>query len=250
MSMSDGNGALRKIAFEVGNKFFRFAINPDQLTYNRPHRATAVKTKSRIVIEDFQSDVPTVTIAGTTGFNPTGRDADRGAKKIAEMKQYLIDYAKMGGNGSTGADEFFFHDFTNGESHVVHLSPDGVSYSQDANSPLTHRYEIKFYILRAGNEPSEEDIVDPEIGNRFPTLPKGPGGPQAMDPNEDTTVDEYDPASGNGNVYNQGSSGGVYRAPLDNQPVNPQAPSSVSYQHGTTGMGYLLGYYGRTGGIQ
>jgi hypothetical protein len=249
MSMADGRGPLKKIAFQVGNRFFRFAINPDQLTYNRPHRATAVKTKSRIVIEDFQSDVPTVTISGSTGFNPTGRDSDRGAKKIAEMKQFLIDYAKTGGNGSVGNDEFYFHDFTNGESHVVHLSPDGVNYTQDANSPLTHRYEIKFYILREANEPSDEDIVSPEIGNRFPTLPKGPGGPQSADPDVDTSIDEYDPASGNDGVYNKGTSG-IYQAPPDNEPVNPQAPSSTSYRYGMTGMGYLLGYYSRTGGIQ
>jgi hypothetical protein len=244
MPMSDGKGTLRKIAFQVGNKFFRFAINPDNIVYARPHRATAVKTKSRIVIEDFQSDIPTVTISGTTGMNPTGRAADKGIQKIKEMKEYIMAYAEMGGNGSKAADDLFFHDFTNDESYVVHLSSDGVSYTQDANSPLTHRYDIKFTILRGANEPSDDEVIDPEIGNRFPSLPRGPGGPQSPDFDDDTIVRPYDPSSGNDNIYNEGT-GGQYWAPHDGEAINPQAPSPQSYNHGMTGLGYSIGFYGR-----
>lgn len=256
MPMSDGNNRLRKIAFQVGSKFFRFAINPENLSYSKPHRTTTVKTKSRIVVEDFQSDVPTVSIKGSTGFNPTGRTNDRGINKIKEMKKFIEEYAEMGGNGKTAAEDFYFHDFTNDESFVVHLSSEGITITQDVNSPLTHRYEMKLTILRKAGEPSDEDIVDPEIGNRFPSLPGGVGGvggassglpnPYPIDPDWDFGYNDYD--SDNGDVYedNNRNNNKPYRPSINKEPVNPQAPSEMSYEYGKTGLGYTIGYYGRS----
>lgn len=243
MPIADGVNNLRKIAFQHGTKFFRFAINPETYTFSNPHRTTAIKTKSRIVIEDFQNDIPTITITGTTGFNPTGKKADRGVNKIKEMKQYLKSYGELGGNGRTAAEDFYFHDFTNDESYVVHLSAEGVTYSQDVTSPLTHRYEIKFVVLRKASEPADEDVIDPEIGNRFPSISDGTGD---LSPNlfADKPLEPYDPSSGDQDVYNEGNSG-IYIPPQGNTPVNPQAPSSISYNYGMTGLGYAIGYYAR-----
>lgn len=250
MPISDGKNHLKRIAFQFGDRFFRFAINPENMEYARPHRSTAVKTKSRIVIEDFQSDVPSVTISGTTGFNPTGKSSDRGIKKIAEMKKFLADYGEMGGNGKMPAEDFYFYDFTNDESYVVAFSPDGVTYTQDVSSPLTHRYQIKFYILRKASQPADESIVDPEIGNRYPSVPGGVIGPQqngdnpsssrgpsSSDPRSDS-VTPYDPSSGNSKIYNKDTSG-----TSKHRVINPQAPDPTSYAYGRTGLGYTIGYY-------
>ncbi|AIW03317.1 hypothetical protein CPT_Mater160 [Bacillus phage Mater] len=261
MTMANGKAALRKIAFQVGDRFFRFAINPDTMVYSRPHRATTVKTKSRIVVEDFGSDIATVTIGGTTGYNPTGVSSDRGVQKIRELKDYLMAYADMGANGNKSSEDFYFHDFTNKEHYVVHLSSEGVNYTQDANSPLTHRYDIKFTILRKASDPPDDQVVSPEIGNRFPTLPTGPGGftggqgtgtstgnnpsnsgvgSGAQDSNGNKSDDKpYDPTSGNDKIYNKGTEA----------PINPQAPSPNAYNYGQTGLGYAIGYYLRDRGI-
>ena len=281
MAISDGRTTLRKIAFQVGDRFFRFAINPENITYTRPHRTTTLKTKSRIVVEDFQSDIPTVMISGTTGFNPTGRASDRGIEKIKEMKKYLIDYAEMGGNGNTPPQDFYFHDFTNDESYVVHLAPDGVTYTQDVNSPLLHRYQIKFVILRKSTEPAEEDVIDPEIGNRFPSIPNGGGTavpmPNPSVPNVSVPIptpimppnsgigmqNPYLPDFGTGgssgtgsgsnssgggvnqdDIYNNGTQGPYIPNP-GSDPINPQAPDFNSYQYGMYGLGFNIGYYGR-----
>lgn len=292
MPMSDGKHHLKKIAFQVGTTFFRFVINPTNMQYARPHRTTAVKTKSRIVIEDFQSDIPTVTISGTTGFNPTGKAADRGIAKIKELKQFLLDYSQMGGNGNTTAEDFIFHDFTNDESYVVHLSTEGVTYSQDVSQPLLHNYEIKFVILREASQPADDDIINPEIGNPYPSIatngtvppsnygtvqlpPLSPylpdlgtgappsiqqgsgsggssstggsaGGATSGSTGQTTGNQPYDPSSGNPNIYTNGTSGPYTPSQNGNDPINPQAPSPTAYHYGTTGLGFMIGYYGRS----
>jgi hypothetical protein len=257
MTMADGKTGLQKIAFQIGNKLFRFAINPDNIEDIRPHRTAVVKTKSRIIIQDFQSDIPTITISGSTGFNPTGKTADRGVAKIKELKKYLSDFANMGGNGNTASHDFYFHNFTNDESWVVVLAPEGVTYTQDVSSPLTYRYQIKFSVLRPANVPSDEAITSPQIGNKLPSTPTGPLAPSGDNP---ALTNPYDPASGNTGVYNSGT-GGSFQPKSNNKPVmtspssspylpqtvNPQAPSPTAYSYGKTGLGYLTGYYARSG---
>ena len=259
MSMSDGRTRLRKIAFQVGGKFFRFALNPEDMRHSKPHRATTVKTKSRIVVEDFQSDVPTISIKGSTGFNPTGKTADRGIEKIKEMKAYLEYIAEMGGNGRTGAEEIYFHNFTNSESFAVHLAPEGVTFSQSVNSPLVHNYEINFVVLRKAGEPKDGDVISPQIGNQHPSIGEIPSFDSIF-----PTVDSHW-AQANYNSQATGEQGtDVYKdiygvgdntevntpndGPLfQNTPVNPQAPSPMSYNYGQTELGYIIGYYGRGG---
>jgi hypothetical protein len=256
MPMSDGTNQLKKIAFQIGDTFFRFAINPENYTHRKPHRTTAVKTKSRIVIEDFQSDIPVISIRGTTGFNPTGASNDRGIEKIKEMKSFIEAYAERGGNGDTPVDEFYFHNFTNDEYYVVHLSPEGVNFTQDVNSPLTYRYEITFTVLRKAGEPNEDDIIAPEIGNKFPSIPTGPGfngSPYAPGHVNEEGQNIYEwlgerqyEDSGSDDVYrNSPEEETPTRHNINLDPVNPQVPSDMSYQAGVTGLGYSIGYYGR-----
>lgn len=235
--MSDGKNQLRKIAFRIGVNFFRFAINPENMTKSFPQRTVTVKTKSRIVTEDFSTDVATITIRGTTGYNPTGAAEDRGIRKIKELQKYVQDYANSGGNGRMPRRDFYFHDFTNDESYVVHLAPESIKITQDVNSPLTHRYEISFIILRNAGEPSDDEVIQPEIGTRFPSIPT------PSNPNRETT-----PSRGSlGDVYDQPSaSGGADRLPLFQSTINPQTPSPMSYELGMSSLGFLIGYYGRT----
>jgi hypothetical protein len=227
MPMSDGLNTLHKIAFQIGDDLFKFAINPESITNPRPHRVVTTKTKSRIVVSDFQSDIPTFVISGTTGFNPTGKADDRGIAKIKRLKLLIENYAEMGGDGSQPPVDFIFYDFTNDASWIVHLAPEGVTYSQDVSNPLLHRYEIKFTVLRQAAEPAEEDKINPEIGNRFPSIPRENG---FEDPiygdiyNKDTT------GTGEGSTFTEGA-------------TNPQAPSTESYIKGLAGLGFAIGHY-------
>lgn len=256
MTIADGRNRLQKIAFSVGGRTFKFAINPENMNHSMPHRTTALKTKSRIIIEDFQADIPTITISGTTGFNPTGRAEDRGVTKIKEMKAFIEDYAKTGGNGRTSSQDFYFHNFTNDESFVVHLAPEGISITQDANAPLLYRYEIKLIIIRKSSDPADADVINPEIGNRFPSLPNtgnyrpSPTYPTLPTPLPNKPGSEWDiPSKGGGSnvgddIYNKGT-GGSYRPDKDGTVLNPQTPSKGVYQYGMEGLGFNIGYYGR-----
>jgi len=264
MTISDGRTRLQRIAFSVGGRTFRFALNPESMNHVAPHRTTALKTKSRIIIEDFQADIPTITISGTTGYNPTGRAEDRGVAKIKEMKKFIEDYAGTGGNGKTGKAEFYFHNFTNDESFVVHLAPEGISVSQSADAPLLYKYEIKLIIIRKASEPADADVINPEIGNRFPSLPNGgnykpsptypilptpmPNRPNTGTPTPTPMPNRPNSNNGSGNVgddvYNKGNGGG-YVPNKDGTVVNPQVPSQMTYQYGMSSLGFNIGYYGR-----
>jgi hypothetical protein len=168
MSMSDGKNRLMKICFQFGDRVFRFAINPDSYVHSKPHRTAVVKTKSRIYVQDFQDDIHTIKISGTTGWNPTGKEEDKGLAKIKEMKTFLDDYAKQGGNGTQPVDNFIFWNFTNEEYYFVHLSTEGVTFTQDVSQPLLYRYDIKFVVLTEVVGGSQ--IVSPILGNPVPTI--------------------------------------------------------------------------------
>lgn len=253
MGMADGRGGgLKKIEFVVGDRRFKFAINPENYVHSKPHRTTTIKTKSRIVVEDFQSDIPTIQIKGTTGFNPTGTVKGRGINKIREMKRFLEAYADMGGNGDKSPQDFYFHNHTNKESFVVHLTSDGVTFTQDVQSPLTFKYEISFQVLRKASEPAESDVNDPDIGNRQPSTPSYSPKPSPS-PNRPNTGGS---SSGGGTSLpstgiQRPSFGGVTLPGIVTTPrtssINPQVPSIQSSQIGRNGLGSTIGY-NRVGG--
>lgn len=240
MSMSDGKKRLKRIAFEIDGKMFRFAINPESYSHKKPHRSTVIKTKSRIVVEDFQSDIPTITISGSTGYNPTGKEKDKGLAKIKEMKKFLEDYAESGGNGKEPPKELKFHNFTNDESFIVHLTPEGVTYTQDVNSPLTYNYEINLYVLRGANIPKDDDIMSPELGSTTPTMEleknTGTNKPSSNTPSRSETTPIHD------GIYEEDyKNDSVIRK---NSPTNPQNPSKNSANMSIDSLLGNIGFYG------
>jgi hypothetical protein len=241
MSMSDGKIDYMKICFQFGDRVFRFAINPDSYVHSKPHRTAVVKTKSKIYVQDFQDDIHTIKISGTTGWNPTGDKEDRGIAKIKEMKQFLQDFSTAGGNGGVAPEDFYFWNFTNEEYYVVALSPEGITFTQSADSPLLTRYEIKFIVLREASK-SEEYIL-PIMGNPAPTITPYTGkiGTSGLvytpyDPN----IHNIGTVSTKGLVYSSSNpnkyySGGVAK---DGLTYNPSYPSAYTGNVGTNGLVY------------
>lgn len=252
MSMADGENRLQKIAFKLGDKFYRFRINPENYRHSKPHRVTTVKTKSRIVVEDFGEDIQTITFSGTTGN-------DKGMAKIKEMKKFLEGYANRGGNGSRSETELYFHNFTNDEHYVVHLTPEGVTYTQDANQPLLHTYSISLFVLRRANEPPEDEVIEPTIGNDIPSIGDVDSINTKLPEFQSPIVDSSDPYKGDdtsGGLINLPNTGGnsniiqtpyinssIQVRPLTTSAVNPST-SPTAYVSGVTELKKIIGYGG------
>ena len=171
MPQADGHTSyLRRIALELANGgWYFFKINPNNYAHSEPQRATVLKTKSDIIIEDFGKDLETITFSGTTGW---ARDAQgrTGADRMRILRSYIRDYASQGGNGNRSVNELTFHNFTDGESYIVHLAPDAISLERDVEQPILYNYKLSLVVIRDAGTPPDREVVDPNIGNNVPSI--------------------------------------------------------------------------------
>lgn len=174
VGQSDGmGGTLKRIAIQVGDDpntgWYRFQVNPTQYKYSKPHRVTIFKTKSNIITEDFGKDIETIQFSGTTGFRKDSRGMN-GADRLRELSNLIDDYANKGGNGNRPKVEMKFYNFTDDQYFVVHLAPEGLTIERSAEQPLLFTYTLSLVVLRKAGEPAERDQVNPEIGNKNPSV--------------------------------------------------------------------------------
>ncbi|AHL19321.1 hypothetical protein LP083-2_114 [Listeria phage LP-083-2] len=171
MPQADGKGGvLRRVAFQIGeNKWYRFAINPGSYSFTGGQRVAVFKTKSLNVVEDFGRDIPTITFSGTTGLRKDS-NGKTGADRLKELKKYIEDYADSAGNGNRPNTDLTFHNFTDDESYIVHLSPEAFKIERSAEKPLLYDYTITLVVLRDASQPDQGDIVDPDLGNKQPSI--------------------------------------------------------------------------------
>lgn len=167
MPQFDGHSrSFRRIALQLANGgWYDFRVNPVNYVHNEPQRATILKTKSDIIIEDFGKDLETITFSGTTGHrrDSAGRT---GADRMRLLRSYLRDYANQGGNGNRSVNELTFHNFTDGESYIVHLAPEAITLERDVAQPILFTYKISLVVIRDAGKPPDREIVDANIGNK------------------------------------------------------------------------------------
>lgn len=165
---------LKRFVIELENqndgsiRTYRFRVNPDDYTKEIPHRTAIVKTQSRVVFEDYGSDVKTITFSGQTGLKGR-RDLDgkikNGKDKLDELEKIVLDYGNTAGSGNKSSYEMFFYNLTDDESYKVHIAPQGFKVSRSKDESLLYRYEISLVIIGEAGEPSDDDIVSSNIGN-------------------------------------------------------------------------------------
>lgn len=167
MPQADGHGTyLRRIALQLNNGgWYYFRVNPSNYSHSEPQRATILKTKSDIVIEDFGKDLEVITFSGTTGWKKDG-SGRTGADRMRQLRDYVRNYASQGGNGNRSINELTFHNFTEGESYIVHLSPDGITMERDVEQPILYNYKISLVVIRDASTPADNESVDPSLGNQ------------------------------------------------------------------------------------
>lgn len=173
MGQSDGRSVLHRIALQIkggsSEGWYRFLINPAQYKHAYPQRVAIFRTKSHIITEDFGKDVETIQFSGTTGFrlDSNGRS---GADRMKQLIRFIDSYATQGGNGNRAKAELILHNFTEGESYVVHLAPESITMERSVEQPLLYTYSLSFVVLRPANQPPERDQVNPNIGNEKPSV--------------------------------------------------------------------------------
>lgn len=202
MVQSDGRrgiGTLQRVALEIkgtapltmkngktlSSNMYRFKVNPQQYKHSKPQRVSVLKTKSDIVVEDFGTDLETITFSGTTGFK---RDSSgkTGEQKLRELEEFIEYYANLGGDGNVSPNELVFHNFTENLSYVVHLDKSGLELSRDVETPILFNYALHLVVLRSASTPSERETVDPELGN-IQSRVVGSNSTKAINPNNETS---------------------------------------------------------------
>lgn len=245
-----------RIVFQIGKEIFKFRINPSEMKETSPQRVAYLKTKSRIVVQDFQTDIGTISISGTHGYKPDSKKGNTGFQKLKTMKKMLQKYQDAGGHGLTPSEEFTFYNLTNGGNYIVHIPSDGFEISQSANSPLLYEYSIELIILRKAGEPKDDEILEAIIGTDRPSISDNPirdavtgGGNSLKD-----AIGSMPTGSGNSSNSNKrpntggGTTGGIKKPTtggnaFDNI-IDTQTQNKKAVELGKQSMGHSLGFYG------
>lgn len=238
MPQADGYGAyLRRIALELSNgSWYYFKINPNNYNHTEPQRSTVMKTKSNVVVEDFGKDIESITFSGTTGWN---KDAlgRTGADRMKLLRDYIRNYATMADNGNRSRTELTFHNFTDGESYIVHLAPESISLERDVEQPILYNYKISLLVIRDARVPADTESVDPAYGNTNPSIGSGTGKDQEDDKKKKKTLKPLSTGQVvSNNVINSMGAGSVVTGV-----VNPRG-NTGAYMYGVSEIKRQIGY--------
>lgn len=159
MTQLDGiNGTvLQRVELAYSGGSYKFNVNPQNIKYEQPHRVTAVKTQEQYVIEDFNADVQTITIAGNTAGPRSGAQA-----AILNLWNFLDAYANgTPMYGQAPKENLIFYNHTDDIAWEVTLAADGYNIERDVARPLMWDYEMKFIVIGlAGNKASSSAFTN------------------------------------------------------------------------------------------
>lgn len=164
MPQADGNHKLERIEFSYSGGSYKFNLNPQNMKMSAPQRTSVIKTQSTYVVEDFNSDVQTIQLSGTTG----GTRILKGEEAIMRMWTFLDNYANQAPSyGQAPREPLEFYNHTENYAFATVLGPDGYSITRDVSHPLQWNYEINLIVLGvAGTVIDPSTISGAEITSR------------------------------------------------------------------------------------
>lgn len=150
---------------------YRFAVNPENYTWEMPQRSTLIKTKSDIIIEDFGKDIETISFSGTTGFKKVYSNGKfrTGQERMEQLKAMLTTFANSSGGSGNTPSQMKLYNRTDEVFKLVTLAPQGFKITRDVEKPLLFNYELVLYVIGEAWENGDNAKVDPELGNRNPS---------------------------------------------------------------------------------
>lgn len=130
------------------------------MTMSQPHRSSVIKTQSTYVIDDFNDDVQSLRIAGTTGGLRMG-----GESAIMSMWKFLDGYSNQSPSyGQAPREPLTFYNHTENYAFSVVFAPEGYEISKSVDSPLNWNYEINLVVIGyAGSSVDESTITASDI---------------------------------------------------------------------------------------
>lgn len=164
MPQSDGIGQLQRIELSYSGGSYKFNVNPQSISMTQPHRSSVIKTQSTYVIDDFNDDVQTIKISGTTGSSR----GQKGEKAIMSLWTFLDAFSNQTPNyGQAPREPLEFYNHTENYAFAVVLEPNGYTINRDVSHPLWWYYEISFIVLgKAGSVIDPSTISGAEITSR------------------------------------------------------------------------------------
>jgi nucleoid-associated protein YgaU len=127
---------------------FTFPINPEQFTIEQPARQSVTNTIGGAYQDHFGPGVPTIQIAGHTGWRRHKSSQDDGFQAFLKLRQIHEDYNRMCGEGDPDAVNLELTvSVPQGYGHY-RVSSDRFRSLKSTQSPLLYRYEIQFTVLR------------------------------------------------------------------------------------------------------
>lgn len=164
MPQQDTSGhQLKTIAIEYNGTTLTFYVNPQNLSYTRPQRASIYKTQSDNVIQQYGPDLTTIVLQGNTGLK---RDSSgkNGQDRFKEISALLLAYQNDTENGGTPKTDLNFYNYTDDYYYTVTIPQAGFSYTRTVDSPLLFNYTLNFTVIKGAGEPSESDKINAELG--------------------------------------------------------------------------------------
>lgn len=184
---SFGNGnSLQRVAFKLSTgETFNFSINPDSMTENFASRNVFLQPEAGIQMQGFGPGLHTITIQGTTGVRQIAAKSSKGALSygvdntagfekyhalfnlLKEQLESVHDNATSDDTTLTfGGINLDYYDYTNEHYYHCELSPNGFTFTQSADSPLTYRYEIDLIVIGNASKASTSQTSWLTLGNK------------------------------------------------------------------------------------
>lgn len=185
MAQSDGKNKLSRFLIKdpKHETSFAFKLNPQKYKMTFPQRVSALKTLDRIVVEDFNGDIPTLSISGHTGFkHGIGEAQIRALRALLEL---YSDGTTNYGKSPKGYLELY--NFTDEDYYYVTLDQEGYTISRDVENPLIFNYDLNFLIVgRIGKDIIDSDafISSKEISTSDSNVGIGDAGTSSIGDNE------------------------------------------------------------------
>ena len=173
MGISNGRDTLSRVAFETSSGlFFKFRINPASISEKYAARNTFLQGESTVNMQGYGQGLHTISISGTTGVNH-----GKGFDLMMQLKSIIVDQINNAHDSSNGSyltnpayTTLKFHNFTDNESWLVEIDPQGFSIDQDKDNPLSFTYSIYMVVVGKADSPSTNEIDWVQLGTNHPSF--------------------------------------------------------------------------------